>query len=88
MKALTTFSAVVTALALASGSALAGEGEKTFNEVDKNQDGIVTQQEASVDRALSSEFASADANQDGYLSRSEFDAISAMDLEDDTEEAE
>jgi len=88
MKVLTTFSAVVTGLLLVSGSALAGEGEKTFHELDKNQDGMVTQQEASADTGVASEFATADANQDGYLSKSEFDSISAMGWEDETEEAE
>jgi Ca2+-binding EF-hand superfamily protein len=78
--------AVVGTLALASGIAFAGEGEaqKTaFNDLDQNQDGVITQSEASADQELVAQFATADANQDGYLTPSEFEA-----LEGEMEEAE
>ena len=79
--------AIVGSLALASGIAFAGEGhekEKTaFNDLDQNQDGVITQSEASADQELVAQFTTADANQDGYLTPSEFDA-----LEGEMEEAE
>ncbi|MEX2124176.1 MAG: hypothetical protein WD795_09810 [Woeseia sp.] len=78
--------AIVGAMALASGIAFAGEGEKektAFNDLDQNQDGVITQSEASADAELVAAFATADANQDGYLTPSEFDA-----LEGEMEEAE
>jgi len=76
--------AIVGGLALASGIAFAGEGEKKeFNDLDKNQDGVITQSEAAADQHLVSKFTTADTNQDGYLTPSEFDA-----LESEMEEAE
>jgi hypothetical protein len=76
--------AIVGGLALASGIAFAGDGEKkTFNDLDQNQDGVITQSEASTDQKLVSEFTTADTNQDGYLTPSEFEA-----LEGEMEEAE
>jgi Ca2+-binding EF-hand superfamily protein len=76
--------AIATGLVLASGIAFAGEGEKkTFNDLDENQDGVITQSEASADQELVSEFTTADTNQDGYLTPSEFEA-----LEGEMEEAE
>jgi Ca2+-binding EF-hand superfamily protein len=76
--------AIVGGLALASGIAFAGEGEKkSFNDLDENQDGVITQSEAAADQHLVSKFTTADTNQDGYLTPSEFDAMEA-----ETEEAE
>lgn len=88
MKVLTSFLALVTGFLLLSGVALAGDAEKSFHKIDANQDGVVTQTEASADRKLMNEFANADANQDGYLTKSEFTSISAAEWEDETEEAE
>jgi hypothetical protein len=81
------FVAIVGGLTLASGMALAGgdmEGQaKSFNELDENQDGVITQTEASADQNLVAEFQTADANQDGYLTPAEYDTI-----QQETEEAE
>jgi Ca2+-binding EF-hand superfamily protein len=83
------FVAIVGGLVLASGVALAGdqsstEGQaKSFNELDENQDGVVTQTEASADQNLVAQFQTADANQDGYLTPAEYDTI-----QQETEEAE
>ena len=92
------FVAIVGGLALASGVALAQdagswedqsmssgtEGQaKSFNELDENQDGVITQTEASADQNLVAQFQTADANQDGYLTPAEFDTI-----QQETEEAE
>ena len=80
------FIAIVGGLTLASGIALAGDDEgqmKSFNELDENQDGVITQTEASADQGLVAQFQTADANQDGYLTPAEFDSVEA-----ETEEAE
>jgi Ca2+-binding EF-hand superfamily protein len=80
------FIAIVGGLTLASGMALAGDDKgqmKTFNELDENQDGVITQTEASADQELVAQFQTADANQDGYLTPAEFDTVEA-----ETEEAE
>ena len=77
--------ALVGGLALASGMAMAGgEGKKTsFEDLDQNQDGVITQSEAAAHQDLVAQFQQADTNQDGYLTPSEFDAI-----QDEMEEAE
>ena len=76
--------AIVGGLALASGIAFAGDGEKKgFNDLDENQDGVITQSEAAASPELVSKFTTADTNQDGYLTPSEFDS-----LESEMEEAE
>lgn len=79
------FVAIIGGLTLASGIALAGDqGQaKSFNELDENQDGVITQTEASADQNLVAEFQTADANQDGYLTPAEYDTI-----QQETEEAE
>jgi hypothetical protein len=70
--------AIAGALALASGIAFAGEGEKkSFNDLDENQDGVITQSEAAAHQELVSQFTTADTNQDGYLTPSEFEALEA-----------
>ena len=69
------------AIAVASlfaGGAAAGEGEKdkagsmgpSFDTLDTNRDGRISQTEASADASLV--FASADQNGDGYLDKSEW----------------
>lgn len=77
--------AIASGLVLASGIAFAGGDEKksTFNDLDQNQDGVITQSEAAADTDLVAEFTTADTNQDGYLTPSEFEA-----LQGETEEAE
>jgi Ca2+-binding EF-hand superfamily protein len=77
--------AIASGLVLASGVALAGGDEKksTFNDLDQNQDGVITQSEAAADTHLVSAFTTADTNQDGYLTPSEFES-----LEGEMEEAE
>lgn len=87
------FVAIAGGLILASGVALAqssdpsmsgSEGQpKSFNELDENQDGVITQTEASADQNLVAQFQTADANQDGYLTPAEYDTI-----QQETEEAE
>jgi Ca2+-binding EF-hand superfamily protein len=80
------FVAIIGGLTLASGIALAGDDQgqaKSFNELDENQDGVVTQTEASSDQNLVAQFQTADANQDGYLTPAEYDTI-----QQETEEAE
>ncbi|MEQ8205547.1 MAG: hypothetical protein RIA65_05170 [Woeseia sp.] len=73
------------ALTLATGMAFAGDTTeaKSFNDLDTNKDGVITQTEASVDRELVAYFSNADADQNGFLTPSEFDA-----LKDEMEEAE
>lgn len=54
-----------------------GEGPDTtvaFEDLDKNGDGQVSEQEASAERPLSARFAQLDRNSDGSLSRWEFNA--------------
>lgn len=54
-----------------------GEGPDTtvaFEDLDKNGDGHVSEQEASAERPLSARFAQLDRNSDGSLSRWEFNA--------------
>ena len=77
--------AIAGSLTLASGMAMAGDdmSEKKFEDLDANQDGVITQSEASAHQDLVANFNSADTNADGYLTPSEYDAI-----KDDTEEAE
>ncbi|HZD53682.1 MAG TPA: hypothetical protein VE175_11590 [Woeseiaceae bacterium] len=78
--------AIAAGLILASALAFAHDEEKqmkSFNELDENQDGVITQTEASADQELVAQFQTADANQDGYLTPAEFDTI-----QQETEEAE
>lgn len=72
------FVALAGGLILASGLAVAGDDQsqtKSFNELDENQDGVITQTEASADQNLVAQFQTADANQDGYLTPAEYDTI-------------
>jgi hypothetical protein len=56
-----------------SGMVAAQNSMPSFEEVDANGDGRITQQEAQSIEGL--DFAAADANQDGYLSRAEYAAL-------------
>jgi hypothetical protein len=79
------FIAIIGSALLAAGTAFAGDTsqEQTFNELDQNQDGVLTQAEASADSELIAQFAAADTNQDGMLDLTEYDQVS-----DDVEEGE
>lgn len=71
------FVAVASSIVLASGIAFAGEGtdSKKFEDLDANQDGVITQAEAAGHEDLVAQFNDADINADGYLTPSEFDAV-------------
>lgn len=56
-------------LLLVSGSVMAGEA---FFQVDANQDGIISVQEAQVSESLSLQFAALDKDKNGVLSSEEF----------------
>ncbi|MFP8967240.1 hypothetical protein ACKC9G_11725 [Pokkaliibacter sp. CJK22405] len=56
-------------LLLVSGSVLAGEA---FYQVDADQNGIISVQEAQVSESLSLQFAQLDTDKDGVLSSEEF----------------
>ena len=62
-------------LAILAASAFAGEdkAEKSFNELDTNKDGYLTQGEAASDDTLIAHFVEIDTNQDGVLSIREYD---------------
>jgi hypothetical protein len=74
----TVIAAAVASLATLAGSALANEGSydksgksgATFDSLDTNRDGRISQAEASADSMIA--FSTADANGDGYLDKSEF----------------
>jgi hypothetical protein len=46
---------------------------ETFQDLDTDQDGVITRQEAAESRKLSMVFRSADDNHDGHLDQEEFD---------------
>jgi hypothetical protein len=79
------FIAIIGSALLAAGTAYAGDTshEQTFNELDENKDGVLTQAEASTDSELLAQFTVADTNQDGMLNQSEYDQLT-----EDDEEAE
>ncbi|HUD96015.1 MAG TPA: hypothetical protein VMO24_00630 [Woeseiaceae bacterium] len=70
------FVAIASSIVLASGIAFAGEGKdsKKFEDLDANQDGVITQSEAAAHQDLVAVFNEVDANADGYLTPSEFDS--------------
>jgi hypothetical protein len=77
MKYSKTLIAITVAALLPLGAAMAGEGKDksgsmgpSFDTLDTNRDGRISQAEASVDANLM--FTSADKNGDGYLDKSEF----------------
>ena len=79
------FVAIASSIVLASGMAFAGEGtdSKKFEDLDANQDGVITQSEAAAYQDLVAVFNEVDANADGYLTPSEFDS-----MKEETEDAE
>jgi EF hand domain-containing protein len=79
------FSAVIPlsalALALAAGSATAGDKDKhgssplaQFESLDRNSDQRLSQDEASDDESVSGKFAALDVDGDGYVTKREFTA--------------
>jgi Ca2+-binding EF-hand superfamily protein len=82
--------AILTGLVLASGLAFAGdEMTKSFDEVDQNDDGVISQTEVVAtlqDQKAGEYFGVADANRDGYLNEAEFQEL--LDLREEHEEAE
>lgn len=84
--------AIIAALALASGAAMAGDDikEKDFNEVDANGDGVVSRSEIirdTNDVVLAEFFAQADGDRNGMLNQYEYQDFIAQ-LENQEEEAE
>jgi hypothetical protein len=58
-----------------AGAALAQEAP-SFEEVDQNSDGMISQEEAASVEGL--DFATADTNQDGSLDRNEYEQASSQ----------
>jgi Ca2+-binding EF-hand superfamily protein len=82
--------AILGGLVLASGAAFAQDegGTKSFEELDADQNGALTESEASADSTVAAVFSQADTNQDGYLTPTEFDAISGSGESEEMEESE
>ena len=69
---------LITALSVLAGSAFGvaqAANIPTFDELDANGDGYLTQQEASASEEVATQFGSVDANQDGQLDQSEYQLI-------------
>ena len=81
------FVVAIGTLVLASGAAFAQQQQssepKQFEDLDKDKNGALTQEEASGDRTIASIFTQADTNQDGYLTQTEYDRVM-----NETEDAE
>ncbi|TMP03128.1 cag pathogenicity island protein Cag25 [Pseudoalteromonas sp. S3178] len=60
------------ALGFLSASALAMDVQATFNELDKDSNGTLSEAEAGEDAVLHENFSQIDTNQDGQLSLNEF----------------
>lgn len=61
------------AMALTAGTAAASLPD--FDALDKDRDGMISLNEASVSEAVTSMFAKADIDKDGKLSPAEYDAL-------------
>jgi hypothetical protein len=77
MKSSKTLIAITVAALLPLGAAMAGEGKDksgsmgpSFDTLDTNRDGRISQAEASADASIV--FTASDANGDGYLDKTEF----------------
>ncbi|WP_416307455.1 calmodulin [Neptunicella sp. SCSIO 80796] len=70
MKRINTTLAILTLTATSSAFAL---GIKDFAELDVDQNGALSMQEASADATLAQKFKELDTNQDGQLSQAEYD---------------
>ena len=69
---------VITALSILAGSAFGvaqAANIPSFDELDADGDGYLTQQEASASEEVVSQFGSVDANRDGQLDQSEYELI-------------
>ncbi|HEX5788639.1 MAG TPA: hypothetical protein VFY03_10685 [Woeseiaceae bacterium] len=70
---------LVTLAALGLGAAAyAGDDmdkKQSFNDLDANNDGLLTQEEAAAHGKV--DFSTADTNQDGYITAAEFDQVQA-----------
>lgn len=73
MKRVAVYASILT---LFSGAALAAE---SFDTLDQDQDGLITNVEAENDIAISTQFARADVDADGMLNEREYDAAVALD---------
>lgn len=70
--------ALVALVVLASGfSAAAGAGEElpTFQQLDSNQDGYISQDEAQGCQTLADCFSRADTNQDNQIDQTEYELV-------------
>jgi hypothetical protein len=77
------------AIALASGSAIAGGNERhggstaQFESLDRNSDQRLSQSEASTDENVAGKFAALDVDGDGYVTKREYTARMEKDQQDD-----
>lgn len=65
----------ITLLALGFAGVALAQGAPSFEEVDANQDGSISREEAAAVEGL--DFSTADANQDGSLDRQEYQAATS-----------
>jgi hypothetical protein len=72
MKSMLILGTAIGALSLAAGASAQDEGGRTFSQLDRNQDSLVSVSEAQADEGVRSSFAKADINGDGFVSRGEF----------------
>jgi Ca2+-binding EF-hand superfamily protein len=69
---------IFSALVIAAGSVYAGSQStesEMFRNLDQDQNGAISQQEASKQQTLSQDWAKYDTNQDGQINASEFSAF-------------
>lgn len=66
----------ITLLALGFAGAALAQDAPSFEEVDQNSDGMISQEEAASVEGL--DLATADTNQDGSLDREEFNAATGQ----------
>jgi len=71
MKSMFTLGAAIGALSLAAAAGAEAPG-RSFSQLDRNQDSLVSVAEAQADSAVGSAFTRVDANGDGFVSRGEF----------------
>lgn len=71
------FAIVAAGLVLSSGLAFADEetNAMTFEQLDQDRNGYLTQPEAAMDKDVSENFIEADENEDGYISAAEYGKI-------------
>ncbi|BAZ93137.1 uncharacterized protein FOKN1_0735 [Thiohalobacter thiocyanaticus] len=74
---------IACAFAFASGSAMAGEQAGKFKQLDANQDGYISAEEAQASQALSSQWQSVDQDGNNQVDESEFSAFE-MEPQQDT----